>query len=85
MKRRVGTVTVLGASRVDLPFERVGEYLLKSNKSAAAGRLIRRASIKDINIRNMMAKVAGSERGDEAISIHDDGLIMYERMEILRC
>ena len=60
----------------NLPLERVGANLLRSTVAALAGRLVRRASIEDTIIREMMIKKVNSERSGEAISIKGNDLIV---------
>lgn len=63
------------SSRVDSPLERLGVYLLKS--TALAAFLLGRASVDENKARKTMANVANRERMEEAMSIYDNGLIMY--------
>ena len=51
-------------------------YLLRS--TALVVRLLGRASVDESRARKTMANVANRERMEEAMSIYDDGLIMYE-------
>ena len=76
-----GNAVVLGV--VDrkgyLPFERDGEYLLRSTVAALAAlaaRPVLRASMEDTMMREVMIKKVNNERSEEAISINDDDLTM---------
>lgn len=77
--RQGATRNKMAAWRLDLPLERAGEYLLRS--TALEGRPLGRASTEDTNARNTAAKVASNEGSEEAISINDDYLMMYGRIE----